>query len=162
MGFFFAASSISFLDMTQNEAALGEKILAQLQPTFASLGLELSQFVVENVSLPEELQKSLDSRIGMNIVGDLDKYTQFAAAQSMTIAAANPGGAAGIGTGLAAGAAMGQAMANSLHPAAPPISTVPATSGPTDTPLGTTKFCIDCGHSIPQRATFCPDCGKPQ
>jgi membrane protease subunit (stomatin/prohibitin family) len=158
----FAASAISFLDMTQNEAALGEKILAQLQPTFASLGLELSQFVVENVSLPEELQKSLDSRIGMNIVGDLDKYTQFAAAQSMTIAAANPSGAAGIGTGLAAGAAMGQAMANSLHPATPPISTVPATSGPTDTPLGATKFCIACGHSIPQRATFCPDCGKPQ
>jgi membrane protease subunit (stomatin/prohibitin family) len=161
----FAASSISFLDMTQNEAALGEKILAQLQPTFASLGLELSQFVVENVSLPEELQKSLDSRIGMNIVGDLDKYTQFAAAQSLSVAAANPGGVAGLGVGLGAGAAMGQAMSNALHPPAappPPLSTVPATSGPTDTPLGATKFCIACGHSIPGQAHFCPECGKPQ
>ena len=158
----FAASDISFLDMTQNEAALGEKILAQLTPTFTSLGLELSQFVVENVSLPDELQKSLDSRIGMNIVGDLDKYTQFAAAQSISTAAANPGGVAGLGVGLGAGAAMGQAMAGALHPAAPPLSTVPATSGPTDTPLGTTKFCINCGHSIPTQAHFCPECGKPQ
>ena len=58
---------------------------------------------------------------------------------------------------------MGQAMAGALHPAAPPpISTVPATSGPTDTPLGGTKFCIACGHSIPAQARFCPDCGKPQ
>jgi membrane protease subunit (stomatin/prohibitin family) len=99
----------------------------------------------------------------MNIVGDIDKYTQFAAAQSMTIAAANPGGVAGLGVGLGAGAAMGQAMAASLHPATPPpISTVPATSGPTDLPTGATKFCIACGHSIPGQAVFCPACGKPQ
>jgi membrane protease subunit (stomatin/prohibitin family) len=168
----FAASDVSFLDMTQNEAALGEKILAQLQPSFTSLGLELSQFVVENISLPDELQKALDQRIGMNIVGDIDKYTQYAAAQSMTIAAANPGGVAGLGVGLGAGAAMGQAMAGALHAATATVA--PEAGAPSKLSLGgpgaatatadvsATKFCIACGHSIPGRAVFCPDCGKPQ
>jgi membrane protease subunit (stomatin/prohibitin family) len=159
----FAASQTNFLDMTANEAALGDKIKAAVAPAFTALGLELAQFVVENVSLPDELQKSLDARIGMNIVGDLDKYSQFAAAQSISTAAANPGGVAGLGVGLGAGAAMGQMMSASLHPAAPPpISTVPATSGPTDLPAAATKFCIACGHSIPGQAVFCPVCGKPQ
>ena len=144
--------------MTANEAALGAKILEQIKPTFAALGLELTQFVVENISLPEELQKSLDQRIGMNIVGDLDKYSQFAAAQSMTIAAANTGGAAGLGAGIGAGAAIGQVMSAALHSAPASVST-PA--GPA-ADAGTTKFCIACGHSIPQRAAFCPDCGKAQ
>ena len=159
----FAASQTNFLDMTANEAALGDKIKAAVAPAFTALGLELAQFVVENVSLPDELQKSLDARIGMNIVGDLDKYSQFAAAQSISTAAANPGGVAGLGVGLGAGAAMGQMMSASLHPATPPpISTVPATSGPTDLPAAATKFCIACGHSIPGQAVFCPVCGKPQ
>ena len=158
----FAASGLAYLDMTANEAALAGKISDLIKPAFTALGLELTQFVVENISLPEELQKALDQRIGMKIVGDIDRYTQYAAAQSMTIAAANPSGAAGIGAGLAAGAAIGQAMSSSMRAAAPPISTVPATSGPTDPPAGATKFCISCGHAIPQRSVFCPDCGKPQ
>ena len=166
----FAASDLSFLDLTANEASLGEKAAAALKPAFAALGLELTQFVVENISLPDELQKSLDSRIGMNIVGDLDKYTQFAAAQSMSIAAANPGGVAGLGVGLGAGAAMGQAMAGAFHPPAPPpqsgviSSDAPGAESrdPRISSSAATKFCIACGHSIPGHAAFCPDCGKPQ
>ena len=164
------ACALALLSLTASEAALGEKATAALAPSFSALGLELSQFVVENISLPDELQKSLDSRIGMNIVGDLDKYTQFAAAQSMSIAAANPGGVAGLGVGLGAGAAMGQAMAGAFHP---PTSPAPESGTPPTTEPGApfthsvsgsaaTKFCIACGHSIPAHAAFCPDCGKPQ
>ena len=155
----FANSQVSFLDMNASESALADKILAGIKPTFAAIGLELTQFVVENVSLPEELQKSLDARIGMNIVGDLDKYAQFAAAQSISTAAANPGGIAGLGVGIGAGAAMGQVMSASLKsaPAAAPAATAPAAAA-----AGATKFCLECGHSIPQQAHFCPDCGKPQ
>jgi membrane protease subunit (stomatin/prohibitin family) len=160
----FSASEIAFLDMTANEAALGTKIADQVKPAFTALGLELSQFVVENISLPDELQKSLDSRIGMNMVGDIDRYTQFAAAQSLSVAAANPGGTAGIGVGIGAGAAMGQAMAAALHPA--PEAGAPSKLGlggsATTAVAGATKFCIACGHSIPGQAAFCPDCGKPQ
>jgi membrane protease subunit (stomatin/prohibitin family) len=153
----FAASGLSYLDMTANEAALSAKVFDQIKPTFSALGLELTQFVVENVSLPDELQKTLDQRIGMNMVGDLDKYSQFAAAQAMTTAAANTGGAAGLGMGIGAGAAIGQAMSATMHPAAAATpAAVPAAAA------GATKFCMACGHSIPQQAQFCPDCGKPQ
>ena len=131
-----------------------------MKPAFAALGLELAQFVVENISLPDELQKALDQRIGMNIVGDIDKYTQYAAAQSMTIAAANTGGGAGLGMGLGVGAAAAQVMAGTLKATAPAATSAAVPATPATAPA--TKFCTACGHSIPQAAHFCPDCGKPQ
>ncbi len=160
----FATSDLPFLDLAANESALAAKISEQVKPAFAALGLDLTQFVVENVSLPDALQKSLDQRIGMKIVGDIDRYTQFAAAQAMTIAAANPSGGAAIGMGLGAGAAIGQVMAASLKTAgaAPTAAPAAAPVAPPTASTQDTKFCIACGHSIPQRASFCPDCGKAQ
>ncbi|MGB7983887.1 MAG: SPFH domain-containing protein, partial [Terracidiphilus sp.] len=93
----FATSDVSFLDMAANHSALGQKVVEQLKPTFAALGLDLDKFVVENVSLPEELQKVFDQRIGMNMVGDLGRYTLYAAAESLDLSAANTSGAAGMG-----------------------------------------------------------------
>jgi len=158
----FATSDLSFLDMSAKQGVLGEKIIAQIKPAFAALGLELNQLAVENISLPDELQKTLDQRIGMNMVGDLGRFTQFEAAQSLDIAAANSGGAAGMGMGLGAGAAVAQSLAASLRPAfaapavAAPVSDAPPATGPDK------KFCIDCGRPIPLRAKFCAECGKEQ
>ncbi len=73
----FAGSSISFLDMAAAQQQFGANMMAALKPVFADLGLLLDSFVVENISLPEELQKLLDQRIGMNMVGDMGRYTQF-------------------------------------------------------------------------------------
>ena len=100
----FGNANVNFLDMAGSQAQLAQTMLAALKPVFADLGLSLESFVVENISLPEELQKMLDQRIGMNMIGDMNRYTQFQVAQSMPIAAANEGGgAAGIGAGLGAG-----------------------------------------------------------
>jgi membrane protease subunit (stomatin/prohibitin family) len=110
----FAESGIPFLDLAANQDELAAKLREKLRDNFKALGLELSGFVVENVSLPEELQKILDQRIGMNMVGDMARYTQFQVASSIPTAAANEGGVAGAGAGLGAGLAMGQAMAQSL------------------------------------------------
>ena len=149
----FAPSDVAFVDMAANQAKLADKIAAELKPAFAGLGLELCQFVVDNLSLPDELQKVLDQRIGMNMAGDPARYAQFQAAQSMPIAAANPGGAAGAGVGLGIGLAMAQSMMGALKaPAAEPAAAAAADS----------KFCMDCGGAMPKRAKFCPDCGKPQ
>jgi len=153
----FAESGIPFLDMAANQVELGQKIAEHLRPAFTDLGLVLDSFVVENLSLPEELQKRLDERIGMTMIGNMGTYTQFQVAQSMPIAAANEGGgAAGIGAGLGAGMAMAQTMMSALKPATAEggESVVP--------PVGQTKFCVDCGKSIPKPAKFCPECGKPQ
>src|SRR6266478_6059074 len=110
----FAESGVPFLDMAANQGALGDKIAEGLRPVMAELGLMLDSFVVENLSLPEELQKLLDTRVGMNMIGDMGRYTQYQVANSLPIAAANEGGGgvAGIGVGLGAGLTMGQVFAN--------------------------------------------------
>jgi len=147
----FAPSEVAFVDMAANQGMLAEKIAGELKPVFAGLGLELAQFVVENVSLPDELQQVLDQRIGATMAGDLGRYTQFQAAQSLPVAAANPGGAAGVGVGLGAGLTMAQTMMGAMK-AAPEAPAAAAEA----------KFCIECGQSMPSRAKFCPKCGKPQ
>jgi membrane protease subunit (stomatin/prohibitin family) len=154
----FGNANVNFLDMASSQAQLAQTMIATLKPVFADLGLSLESFVVENISLPEELQKMLDQRIGMNMIGDMNRYTQFQVAQSMPIAAANEGGgAAGIGAGLGAGMVMGQQMMNAMRPAAPPEPAPPAPPAG-----GATKFCLNCGKPIPKPARFCPECGGAQ
>jgi membrane protease subunit (stomatin/prohibitin family) len=87
----FGESNIPFLDMAANQVELGQKIAEQVRPMFTELGLQLDSFVVENLSLPDELQKRLDERVGMQMVGDMGRYTQFQVAQSVPIAAGNEG-----------------------------------------------------------------------
>jgi membrane protease subunit (stomatin/prohibitin family) len=152
----FAASQVPFLDMAANQGALAEKISEQLKPAFTEYGLTLDTFVVENLSLPDELQKVLDQRISMNVLGDMGKFTQYQVAQAIPIAAANEGGGAvGMGAGLGAGVAMGQAMMDAVKKS----TSAPAAAG---SPAAETKFCSECGKPIPRSAKFCPECGKPQ
>ena len=156
----FAHSDVSYLDMAANQAALGQKIAEQMKPSFGALGLELDQFVVESISLPEELQKVIDQRIGVSMAGDLGKLTQFEAAESLEDAALNQSGTAGMGVGLGAGAAMAQAMLSQTKTAAAPGFAPPAS--PAIATAAGVKFCLECGKSIPERAKFCPECGKAQ
>jgi membrane protease subunit (stomatin/prohibitin family) len=163
----FAGSNVSFLDMAANQVALSEKIVGQLKPGFVEFGLSLDSFVVENLSLPDELQKVLDQRISMNMVGDMGRYTQYEVAQAIPIAAANEGGgAAGVGAGLGAGVAMGQAMMDALQKAGPASGesgTAPVAGTTTATGAGAdTKFCLNCGKPIPKISKFCAECGHPQ
>lgn len=175
----FASSGVPFLDMAANQVQLGQKIAEFLKPVFGELGLSLEGFVVENLSLPDELQKRLDERIGMTMIGDMGKYTQYQVAQSMPIAAANEGGGlAGAGVGLGAGFVMAQQMANAMQPgmqqqpqqqplpqAPPPVAAAPVAEPPVAPPVAPgveTKFCVECGKPIPKRAKFCSECGSAQ
>ena len=145
----FANSDVAYLDMAAKQATLGAKIGEQMKPTFAALGLELAQFVVESISMPDDLQEIIDQRIGVGMAGDIGRYTQFEAAQALELAAANTGGTAGMGVGIGAGAAMAQAM----MPPAKQSASAPATTA-------AAKYCIDCGRAIPEGAKFCPGCGR--
>jgi membrane protease subunit (stomatin/prohibitin family) len=107
-------SKVPFLDMAGNQGLMSQSIAEQLAPVFDRYGVKLDNFTVENVSLPEELQKALDTRISMGMAGDLGKFTQYQTATAIPMAAQNEGGIAGIGAGLAAGAALGQTMAAGL------------------------------------------------
>ncbi len=174
----FAQSQVPFLDMAANQVELGSKIADGLKPMFADLGLTLDSFVVENLSLPEELQKMLDTRVGMNMLGDMNKYTQYQVANSLPIAAANEGGGfAAIGAGLGAGLTMANVMTNALRPGevpppAPPAGPAPVAPAPVAPVAGgggapaaaasDTKFCMNCGNKIARAAKFCPECGTAQ
>lgn len=178
----FAESGVPFLDMAANYLEVGKRIKTSLDPVFAEWGIALDTLVVENLSLPEELQKRLDERIGMNMIGNMQQYTQFQAAQSLPIAAANEGGGgmAGLGVGLGAGVGLGQVMAQALTGGgqAPPPAPQPGAPVPPQSPIAPaaaagvaagvaatvpdTKFCSECGQKIARNAKFCPECGKPQ
>jgi membrane protease subunit (stomatin/prohibitin family) len=114
----FGESGVSFIDMAANQEEFGAALKQKLQPVFGSYGLVLDTLVVQNVSLPEELQKVLDTRISMNVLGDMGRYTQYQVANSIPEAARNEGGLAGIGAGLGAGVGIGQAFAQAAQPAA--------------------------------------------
>jgi membrane protease subunit (stomatin/prohibitin family) len=152
----FATSDVSFLDMAANQAALAQKIATAVQPGFAALGLELNQFTVENISLPDELTKVMDQRIGVQMAGNLGSYTQFQAAQALGTAAANPGGAAGVGVGVGAGISLGRALAGSM------TASEIVNSGGVTVAGSAQKFCTACGKSMARAARFCPECGTAQ
>ena len=138
----FGTSGIPFLDMAANQVALSQKMTEILQPLFVGLGLWLESFSVESVTLPDALQKRMDERMGMGIVGDLNRYTQYQTAQAIPMAAQTEGGVAGIGAGLAAGMGLGNlmmgAMGNAMQPPqapAAPAAAAPTTAAPAATDL---------------------------
>ncbi len=114
-----AASGIAFLDLAANQNAFAKVVMDALAPSFKELGLQLNNFTVQSLSLPDELQKILDQRIGMGMIGnDMSKFTQYQTAQSipkLAEAAGQGGGIAGQAVGLGAGVALGQVMAQGLQ-----------------------------------------------
>jgi membrane protease subunit (stomatin/prohibitin family) len=113
-----AGSGIAFLDLAANQIEFAQQIQAATAPSFEVIGLKLEMVTVQNVSLPEELQKILDQKIGMGMVGgDMGKFMQYQTAQSMPEFAkgAGSGGIAGDAMGLGAGVALGQVMAQNLQ-----------------------------------------------
>ena len=114
-----AASGIPFLDLAANQLKFAEALTTQLAPEFGKIGLKLEGMTVQNVSLPEELQKILDQKIGMGMVGnDMGKFMQYQTAQAIPKfaegAGGGGGGIAGDAMGLGAGVALGQVLAQNL------------------------------------------------
>ena len=161
-----AQSKIPALDLAANYDELSQFALNTLAPRIANLGLKLESFVIENISLPDEVEKAIDRRTSMGVVGDLNQYTQFQAAEAMRDAANNPNGMGGLGAGMGAAAMMAQAMQNAAQAPAAPQYQQPAQQ-PEETrqpaaPAADTKFCSECGQRIPRSAKFCPECGAKQ
>ena len=139
-----AASGIPFLDLAANQVEFASQLKAANAEEFAKLGLALEAVTVQNVSLPEDLQKILDQKIGMGMVGgDLGKFMQYQTAQAIPKFAEGSGqggsGIAGDAMGLGAGVALGQVMAQNLtaglqtaQPAAASAAAAPAALRPED------------------------------
>jgi membrane protease subunit (stomatin/prohibitin family) len=121
-------SKIAALDLAAQYDELALLLQQRITSEVGEFGLECSQLLVENISLPEEVEKSMDKRASMGAVGERD-YTRFQMANAAEVAAANPGGSASAGMGLGMGFGMAQQMAQNF--AAP--ATAPATSAPAAT-----------------------------
>lgn len=175
-----AESKIPALDLAANYDELANYAMQSINPKLAALGLTLCSFIIENISLPEEVEKSMDKRTSMGVLGNLDQYAKYQAAEAIREAANNDGnGMAGMGVGMGAGAAMGQMFAQSLGNTAAPAATgkvagavcsacgaaVPAGSKfcpECGTKQNADAFCTSCGKEIPAGTKFCPECGAKQ
>jgi membrane protease subunit (stomatin/prohibitin family) len=109
---------IPVLDLESRVTELGTKLRERLSPEFEGLGIDLVEVQVQDIGLPEEVEKAIDKRGAMAAIGNLQAYTQYEAASAIREAAANPGGAAGAGVGIGAGVAMGAQMMNVMTGAA--------------------------------------------
>ena len=174
----------SVLDLPRYFDELGAGLKARAQDDFAQYGLQLVDFVINAISPPDEVQKRIDERSGMEAVGGMDRYFQFKAAQAIgdiakgsgggTGGGTDIGGAAATGLGLGAGAGLGMMIPGMLQQAmaggAQPKVRCPNCSK--DIPFGS-KFCPECGYNLsatmtcpkcqailPAGSKFCPNCGQ--
>jgi membrane protease subunit (stomatin/prohibitin family) len=164
-----ANSQLSLLDMIASEDELGTRLVQLMYPIFSALGLELNEFIIDNISVPDELEKQLGERVGIDTVHGSRLHAKFAVVDLLP-------GAQAPGNATPAYAITGDSEADSDFGAAlthvfsmPFKSTSEETSfsressGASASPESqSSKFCIDCGHSIPIRARFCSECGQPQ
>lgn len=149
-----ASSGIPVLDMAGNTQQLGGLIAKAIAPVVAEYGLTIPEFYIENISLPEEVEKMLDRRTSMGIVGDLNRFNQYAMGEAVLRGADQPGGGMGAGIGAGLGAAVGAGLGGAVGragpwggmpgPAAPPAPPPPmaetvwhiAVDGQADGPYG--------------------------
>ena len=120
-------SKIPLLDLSGRYTELSQALKQQVQTEFDKFGLEAPQVLIENVSLPPEVEQALDKRSSMGIVGDLNAYAKYQTAEAIRDAAKNPGTACavvGLGMGNVFGGMMGQVAASNapsnVGPGAPP------------------------------------------
>jgi len=137
LGNALATAQVPMLDLAAHQDAIGDRLAGVLTEELLPMGIEIPKFIIENISLPPEVEEALDKRTQMGIVGDLDKYTKFQTANAIQDAANNPGGGMGEGLGLGLGMAAGQQMARGLAPqtSAPPVQSSAPPAGPPPLPV---------------------------
>ena len=147
-----AESKISALDIAANYKEFSENVLTHSDQDFSKFGLKLCTFIIENISLPEDVEKALDERTKLSVLEDkMGTYTQYQAANAMRDAANNQsaGNMAGLGIGLGAGSTIGKVFTENL-----------STKNPEKAEEKTT--CVKCGAKIAKNAKFCNECGASQ
>ena len=110
-----ASSGIPVLDLAANYDQLGDFLTERIAPEYDEYGIELTKMLVENISLPPVVEKALDKRTSMGMIGNLDRYLKYQAGESMESAAQNPGGDAASGIGMGVGFAMANQMSDFMQ-----------------------------------------------
>jgi excisionase family DNA binding protein len=113
-------AKVPALDLPALQDEVGAAVRAKLGDEFDAFGLALKTFFLQNISMPEEVQKAIDQRASMGAIGDMQRFTQYQAAQALRDAAQQEGGGltgagVGLGAGAGLGAVMGQAMGQAMQ-----------------------------------------------
>jgi excisionase family DNA binding protein len=132
-----ATSRVPVLDVATRYSELGDALLPLINPTLSEkYGITMPAFVIENVSVPPEVEQAIDKRASMAAVGNLNDYVKYQMAQGMEKGGA---GVAGVGAEIAVGMSMAQQMLNQpggvmaqTTPAAAAATGIPETVGPVD------------------------------
>lgn len=151
---FLAESKVPFIDCAANLNEFSEKLKPLLDQEFLDIGLELTKFVIENVSVPPEVQSVIDKKAGMKFVGsDVDDYTKFQVGDSVKDAAINPGGAAGAGVGAGMGFMMGQKLMDGMKSDDGNKQKIMVRCPGCDKlNEETAKFCSECGTALTKKS----------
>ena len=167
-----ANERIPALDLSTKYLELSRIMLDAAQERFREAGLLLSGFTIESIALTEDVEKHVDKRSSMSVIGNLNNYTKFQVADSIPEAMANPGGVAGMGAGFALGQEIAKALGGSL------VSQSGAEIQPNQAAaaaVGAAAFqqlampqkssegaviCLSCNTSLPAGAAFCISCGQ--
>jgi len=128
-------AKIPMLDLAASQDVIAANLAGTLTDGLRDLGIAIPRFVIANISLPEEVEKALDKRTSMGVLGNLDQYTKFQTAEAIDHAAQNPGGGAAGGIGIGMGMAVGQQMAQSMQNQQAQAQQAPATAGSMPPPL---------------------------
>jgi membrane protease subunit (stomatin/prohibitin family) len=162
------------LPKVYDELAIGLK--ARVTEDFAKYGIDLVDLILGAITPPEEVQRMIDERSGMGVVGDMNAYLKFKTARAIGDAAQQPGGAAGAGIGLGAGVGVGMMLPQMMRDAMQGgggSAPGPAPAAPAAAPAGgaaagaageggaapTPAFCSQCGNKLPPGSRFCSNCG---
>ena len=173
-------SKVSALDLAGNTLEFNQIVRAKIQEKFAEIGLELTNLFVENMSVPEEVEKALDERSKLGILGaKTDVMMKIAAAEALKDAANNQGvGGAfvGAGMGVGAGVGLGSVFAEAMKPIKEEkketsggatcskcqarLSLGAKFCSECGAKIESARFCSECGEKVSASAKFCPSCGK--
>lgn len=151
-----SSKGTSIFDFAQNYDEFGIGAKARVQQDFSKYGLEITDFVINAISLPEKVQEMIDERGAVEAMGGMGTFAQYQAAKAMRDAANNEGGGAGMGMGMGAGIGMGMMMPGMMNKAFQ--GSQEQTDGAN---TAATIICPNCNASIPANSKFCPVCGKP-
>jgi membrane protease subunit (stomatin/prohibitin family) len=140
-----ASAQVAVLDLAANQEQIAARLAGTLTEECRPMGISIPKFIIENVSLPAEVEAAMDRRTQMGVIGDLGRYTQFQTANAIENASNNPGGAGdvlglGLGVGLGQQAAAAMSAATATPPAAPPAAGPPPPTGPPPLPTAAPWF----------------------
>ena len=133
-------AKVAVLDLPGMQDEIGAAVRAKLSDEFDALGLALKTFFLQNISMPEEVQKAIDERASMGAIGNMQQYMQMQTARALRDAAHQEGGGGlagagmGLGAGVSLGAVMGQAMGQAMQPGQAAAQPAAAAGGQAATP----------------------------